>query len=100
MISIVSESIMNSAALVPVCLIPTAVGRPQRFALICAPIDEDFMNILKLSKGESGMQIIEQPRISSTLKPVFGNKENKEDLRNEVSNNLILIIIIRAKSCS
>ncbi|EJD74850.1 ribonuclease P/MRP protein subunit POP1 containing protein [Loa loa] len=77
------ESIMNSAALVPVSLISTTQGRPQRFALICAPIDEDFLTVAKLPKGDNAIKIIEHPR-TSTLKPIFGNKEDEEDQRNEV----------------
>lgn len=72
---------MNSTALVPVSLVSTTLGRPQRFALICAPIDEDFMNVTKLSKGGSAIQIFEQPR-TTTLKSVSGDEEIKEDKRN------------------
>ncbi|CAG9536760.1 unnamed protein product, partial [Cercopithifilaria johnstoni] len=77
------ESVMNSTALVPVSLISTTLGRPQRFALICAPIDEDFINVAKLSKGESATQITEQPR-KSTSKSVFSNEENKEGQGNKI----------------
>ncbi|VDK80434.1 unnamed protein product [Litomosoides sigmodontis] len=76
------KSLMNSAALVPVSLVSTTLGRPQRFALICAPIDEDFMSVTKLSKGES-VQIIEQPR-TNALKSSADNEENKEGQRNEI----------------
>ncbi|KAK6102211.1 Ribonucleases P/MRP protein subunit POP1 family protein [Brugia pahangi] len=69
------ESVMNSAALVPVCLISTTLGRPQRFSLICAPIDEDFMVLA--SKGKNTMQIIEKPQ-KNTLKSVFDNEEDKK----------------------
>ncbi|KAL4002755.1 Ribonucleases P/MRP protein subunit POP1 family protein [Acanthocheilonema viteae] len=77
------ESVMNSAALVPISLVSTTRGRPQRFALICAPIGEDFTSVAKLWRGENAIQIIEQPR-RSTLKSAFDNKENKEDQGNEI----------------
>lgn len=82
---------MNSAALVPVSLISTTLGRPQRFALICAPVDKDFVTVAKLSKGENTIQIIEQTQ-TGTLKSVFGNEEDKEDQGNEVSNDLIIAL--------
>ncbi|VDK65256.1 unnamed protein product, partial [Onchocerca ochengi] len=77
------ESIMNSAALVPVSLVSITVGRPQRFALICAPIDEDFTTIAKLSKGENAMQIVEQSR-TNTLESAFNNQKNEENQENEI----------------
>uniref|UniRef100_A0A0R3RGT8 POPLD domain-containing protein n=1 Tax=Elaeophora elaphi TaxID=1147741 RepID=A0A0R3RGT8_9BILA len=77
------ESVMNSAALVPVSLVSTTLGRPQRFALICAPIGEDFVNVAKLSKGENTIQIIEQPR-TNVLKSMFDNAENKEVRANKI----------------
>uniref|UniRef100_A0A915PE04 Ribonucleases P/MRP protein subunit POP1 n=1 Tax=Setaria digitata TaxID=48799 RepID=A0A915PE04_9BILA len=71
------EFIMNSAALVPVSLLSTTTGRPQRFALICAPTKEDYMAVAKLSKGEKSPQIVEQPRIHD-VKPVFDNEKDEE----------------------
>ncbi|VDO32497.1 unnamed protein product [Onchocerca flexuosa] len=79
----VSESIMNSAALIPISLVPITVGRPQRFALICAPIDEDFTNIAKLSKSENAMQIVEQSR-KDTSESAFNNQKNEESQGNEI----------------
>ncbi|KAM3723191.1 Ribonucleases P/MRP protein [Dirofilaria immitis] len=71
------ESIMNSAALVPVSLVSITLGRPQRFALICAPVDEDIITIANMSKGKNAVQIVEQSR-RNTLKSGSNNEKNEE----------------------
>ncbi|MCP9258126.1 hypothetical protein DINM_002644 [Dirofilaria immitis] len=80
------ESIMNSAALVPVSLVSITLGRPQRFALICAPVDEDIITIANMSKGKNAVQIVEQSR-RNTLKSGSNNEKNEEKQEDKETKN-------------
>ncbi|VDN40633.1 unnamed protein product [Gongylonema pulchrum] len=72
---------MNSPALVPVSIVSSTTGRPSRFALICAPTDEDrnaTAAAAKLPKGEKSMQIVEQSR-ARALKSATDKAGEEED---------------------
>uniref|UniRef100_F1KSV7 Uncharacterized protein n=1 Tax=Ascaris suum TaxID=6253 RepID=F1KSV7_ASCSU len=55
----------NRMALVPVRIDALARGRPLRFALICAPLDDDFRAVAALPPDEKSLKIEEPKRCDS-----------------------------------
>lgn len=66
MIGVTDEIIRsNRMALVPVRIDALARGRPLRFALICAPLDDDFRAVAALPPDEKSLKIEEPKRCDS-----------------------------------
>ncbi|VDM95089.1 unnamed protein product [Thelazia callipaeda] len=79
------EAIMNSAALIPVCLFSFTTGRPQRFALICAPVNEDLDEMMRLTKHKKALEIVETPRTSNISKSVVAENGKKTEAADFIS---------------
>lgn len=59
-----AELLLNSLALVPVSLTTISKGRPQRFAMICAPGNSDLSHFTSKTKCVETVKIIQSPRLT------------------------------------
>ncbi|VDK19842.1 unnamed protein product [Anisakis simplex] len=74
----------NQKALVPVRLDVLTTGRPQRFALICAPSDDDFSAIIKWNSNRETVKLEEvEPESVNKTEHEIEEEDEKEEEKEE-----------------